>query len=142
MQYLCAQTVNKHHSPGVSQSLVVMSGLCLFFFLMIRRPPRSTLFPYTTLFRSDRHACERMGQPGVFRSDYGLEACRSQDRKNSESGVWGQGIELRASLGGWPACLCSKNIRGDGWWSLGARRRVASESRGLAGMLAVPVVRW
>src|SRR2546426_9549412 len=26
-------------------------GLC-FFFLMIRRPPRSTLFPYTTLFRS------------------------------------------------------------------------------------------
>src|SRR5256885_16601125 len=26
-----------------------------FFFLMIRRPPRSTLFPYTTLFRSDTH---------------------------------------------------------------------------------------
>src|SRR3712207_7405994 len=28
----------------------------LFFFLMIRRPPRSTLFPYTTLFRSRRGA--------------------------------------------------------------------------------------
>src|SRR2546430_8511868 len=27
---------------------------CFFFFLMIRRPPRSTLFPYTTLFRSRR----------------------------------------------------------------------------------------
>src|SRR2546422_6512483 len=27
-------------------------GSLLFFFLMIRRPPRSTLFPYTTLFRS------------------------------------------------------------------------------------------
>src|SRR5258706_15864614 len=26
--------------------------ICVFFFLMIRRPPRSTLFPYTTLFRS------------------------------------------------------------------------------------------
>src|SRR5256884_6332130 len=26
----------------------------MFFFLMIRRPPRSTLFPYTTLFRSNR----------------------------------------------------------------------------------------
>src|SRR3712207_7727633 len=26
--------------------------VCCFFFLMIRRPPRSTLFPYTTLFRS------------------------------------------------------------------------------------------
>src|SRR3712207_8752507 len=29
--------------------------LCNFFFLMIRRPPRSTLFPYTTLFRSFSH---------------------------------------------------------------------------------------
>src|SRR5208282_6686503 len=28
------------------------ASLLLFFFLMIRRPPRSTLFPYTTLFRS------------------------------------------------------------------------------------------
>src|SRR3712207_8802923 len=28
-------------------------GLFFFFFLMIRRPPRSTLFPYTTLVRSD-----------------------------------------------------------------------------------------
>src|SRR6266446_7819996 len=28
-----------------------------FFFLMIRRPPRSTLFPYTTLFRSPRGPC-------------------------------------------------------------------------------------
>src|SRR2546422_7325193 len=27
--------------------------LVVFFFLMIRRPPRSTLFPYTTLFRSN-----------------------------------------------------------------------------------------
>src|SRR2546429_7358567 len=30
------------------------SLLIFFFFLMIRRPPRSTLFPYTTLFRSGR----------------------------------------------------------------------------------------
>src|SRR5260221_7739550 len=40
------------------------SCLCLgrfFFFLMIRRPPRSTLFPYTTLFRS--------GQQGKPRED-------------------------------------------------------------------------
>src|SRR5215467_15892239 len=28
-------------------------GFFYFFFLMIRRPPRSTLFPYTTLFRSE-----------------------------------------------------------------------------------------
>src|SRR5476651_2742852 len=32
--------------------LSVLSCFCFFFFLMIRRPPRSTLFPYTTLFRS------------------------------------------------------------------------------------------
>src|SRR3712207_8995144 len=42
--------------------------MCLFFFLMIRRPPRSTLFPYTTLFRSaagggDRQAA-RQGAAG------------------------------------------------------------------------------
>src|SRR2546430_13254831 len=30
----------------------VTTGAVYFFFLMIRRPPRSTLFPYTTLFRS------------------------------------------------------------------------------------------
>src|SRR3989338_9400676 len=35
--------------------------LLVFFFLMIRRPPRSTLFPYTTLFRSlpDTVSCPR-----------------------------------------------------------------------------------
>src|SRR3712207_1456714 len=31
----------------------IMSVDSMFFFLMIRRPPRSTLFPYTTLFRSE-----------------------------------------------------------------------------------------
>src|SRR6266404_7772958 len=43
-----------------------------FFFLMIRRPPRSTLFPYTTLFRSGtsfplsstmRTSCRGIGRP-------------------------------------------------------------------------------
>src|SRR5258705_6631048 len=36
-----------------------MSPSFLFFFLMIRRPPRSTLFPYTTLFRSVRGLTRR-----------------------------------------------------------------------------------
>src|SRR3712207_9118106 len=30
----------------------MLTSMSFFFFLMIRRPPRSTLFPYTTLFRS------------------------------------------------------------------------------------------
>src|SRR6266571_6695784 len=38
--------------PGVNR---VAALHLVFFFLMIRRPPRSTLFPYTTLFRSDLH---------------------------------------------------------------------------------------
>src|SRR5258707_4711724 len=42
----------------------------LFFFLMIRRPPRSTLFPYTTLFRSEvgtklRHVAQKSLPVGV-----------------------------------------------------------------------------
>src|SRR5256885_12862533 len=42
------------------------SAVIFFFFLMIRRPPRSTLFPYTTLFRSQaraRHAVRRRARP-------------------------------------------------------------------------------
>src|SRR5260370_15966584 len=36
----------------MSNSLLFLLSILIFFFLMIRRPPRSTLFPYTTLFRS------------------------------------------------------------------------------------------
>src|SRR5256885_6412029 len=43
------------------QTLVGYSLTILFFFLMIRRPPRSTLFPYTTLFRSDARNANRHG---------------------------------------------------------------------------------
>src|ERR1041385_3943569 len=52
--------------------------LCLyFFFLMIRRPPRSTLFPYTTLFRSrdDAHRLHEL-LPGRWR---GFRLCRSEE---------------------------------------------------------------
>src|SRR2546430_17735590 len=35
-------------------ALIILHSVVVFFFLMIRRPPRSTLFPYTTLFRSAR----------------------------------------------------------------------------------------
>src|SRR2546427_13215607 len=49
----------------ITQYLVIRSYYSvyfLFFFLMIRRPPRSTLFPYTTLFRSGVE--RRGGRPG------------------------------------------------------------------------------
>src|SRR6266568_8248159 len=47
----------------------------LFFFLMIRRPPRSTLFPYTTLFRS-----RPLGNPSHERR----QRRRQRDRARSE----------------------------------------------------------
>src|SRR5256885_8734147 len=43
--------------------------ILFFFFLMIRRPPRSTLFPYTTLFRSGDialHVCQCAGVKRVL----------------------------------------------------------------------------
>src|SRR5205823_14975344 len=50
-------------------SFFVSCFLCFlfvfFFFLMIRRPPRSTLFPYTTLFRSITIPCAALVGAGV-----------------------------------------------------------------------------
>src|SRR5471030_1893199 len=51
----------------------VVQHFAVFFFLMIRRPPRSTLFPYTTLFRSSRRASER---------------CRGWDSRAAWSDPW------------------------------------------------------
>src|SRR6266536_4936739 len=51
--------------------------LSFFFFLMIRRPPRSTLFPYTTLFRS----CAPPRSP--FGARHRARGVRAQDRKST-----------------------------------------------------------
>src|SRR5437899_8536428 len=70
--------------------LCVISTSCFssFFFLVIRRPPRSTLFPYTTLFRSaHRRDHEYRASPSRRpRHDGGLrrgEADHRQDRKST-----------------------------------------------------------
>src|SRR5215204_6609301 len=60
----------------------VVSIMVVFFFLMIRRPPRSTLFPYTTLFRSGprrrrlrhRRAGTRDRRPGPDRKSTRLNS--------------------------------------------------------------------
>src|SRR2546430_9156947 len=83
---------------------MIICGTCLrgnckhrphrvFFFLMIRRPPRSTLFPYTTLFRSvrshpggstaadagcPRPPAPRAGLPGAARSEEHTSELQSQ----------------------------------------------------------------
>src|SRR5262249_61633052 len=46
------RSVTSCHNPIIYCHCSVYTSLLTFFFLMIRRPPRSTLFPYTTLFRS------------------------------------------------------------------------------------------
>src|SRR5260363_470147 len=51
----------------------------LFFFLMIRRPPRSTLFPYTTLFRS------RVGAAGAGGRERELHRQAQGDRQDRKS---------------------------------------------------------
>src|SRR2546430_11576516 len=65
-----------------------MSSL-FFFFLMIRRPPRSTLFPYTTLFRSSRCASLLRQRGQKQRSDREHGAHRSR-RQRSGSGRMGE----------------------------------------------------
>src|SRR6202043_4232469 len=52
---------------------------CFFFFLMIRRPPRSTLFPYTTLFRSFFYEVAK--RTGIDR--IAAMAHRREDRKST-----------------------------------------------------------
>src|SRR5438876_7835037 len=56
-----------------------------FFFLMIRRPPRSTLFPYTTLFRS-RLSHSLVKGLRLVSDDFeerGLDIIRNEDRKST-----------------------------------------------------------
>src|SRR2546428_8585153 len=61
------------------------SSLIISFFLMIRRPPRSTLFPYTTLFRSHLLGCCAACLPGRARglSGSGLRL-RRRDARSEE----------------------------------------------------------
>src|SRR6266496_6037887 len=56
----------------------------LFFFLMIRRPPRSTLFPYTTLFRSPAASGSKIAQePGSAVTPSSETKDRKSTRLNS-----------------------------------------------------------
>src|SRR2546429_5180379 len=54
---------------------------------MIRRPPRSTLFPYTTLFRSVRPPCESRDRKRIRKYNSGMGGCgcrRARNCKRSE----------------------------------------------------------
>src|SRR5579875_2491418 len=77
------------YSSVLSCSRFAYSHLFFFFFLMIRRPPRSPLFPYTTLFRSipgtgSTTSWRRRG-PGTRRTRTGID--RKSTRLNSSHTV-------------------------------------------------------
>src|SRR5437667_8742178 len=89
-------------------------GCCVLFFLMIRRPPRSTLFPYTTLFRSsvdfDRARmrggsahlrADALGEDFVGHLAFGHPGDRKSTRLNSSH------ITISYAV----FCLKKKNIR-------------------------------
>src|SRR5713226_10414323 len=63
-----------------SSVLSCVGCIFVFFFLMIRRPPRSTLFPYTTLFRS---LCHR--RPGRHRAVAGVRAPAGRQRSEEHT---------------------------------------------------------
>src|SRR3989442_7793865 len=79
-----------HATSNISSAVAGCFGAfvslsAFFFFLMIRRPPRSTLFPYTTLFRSVLHvvadALQRLRQlrerqPGIGRDEVDRKSTR------------------------------------------------------------------
>src|SRR5208283_5849800 len=121
-----------------------------FFFLMIRRPPRSTLFPYTTLFRPDRLAAAQLlgagsGRPQRFvlgKVAVRVTDCRMQVRdeflpryrnRSSRSLVPARGRRepiqpagpLAKSAGRWPTAAAGRQSAG----GLGTRTGKSRESR-------------
>src|SRR2546422_11601583 len=75
----------------------VWTRVFVFFFLMIRRPPRSTLFPYTTLFRSGPR---RPGTGGltVAATASGGERNSKPSARARESSAWNRSEEHTSEL--------------------------------------------
>src|SRR3712207_6986913 len=65
----------------------------IILFLMIRRPPRSTLFPYTTLFRSNHCRSQRLGGAGP---DRGLPREGDRERTRRQTAQDGRVVSARA----------------------------------------------
>src|ERR1039458_10476467 len=80
----------------------ILEYLWCFFFLMIRRPPRSTLFPYTTLFRSAFHMVGLILGESMFIACLGSFA---GDRKSTRLNSSHLGISYAV------LCLKKKNKR-------------------------------
>src|SRR6266478_3465316 len=75
----CFVSPSAPSNGSVNLAFLISRSLIFFFFLMIRRPPRSTLFPYTTLFRSEA-SCAMVG---TGRLQHHHQRVRLQDRKST-----------------------------------------------------------
>src|SRR2546430_17600478 len=74
--------------------------ISLYFFLMIRRPPRSTLFPYTTLFRSALHAARaavRDDQHVVIGQVRDAREVRERDGRERDAQVVRQKLDRKST---------------------------------------------
>src|SRR5437867_13189670 len=78
------------HAPIIRQSRPLLP--LFVFFLLLRRPPRSTLFPYTTLFRSAIRDC---GKRGELRPPHQLVA--EQARNEDKAQFWAERSEEHTS---------------------------------------------
>src|SRR5471030_3454331 len=84
----------------------------VFFFLMIRRPPRSTLFPYTTLFRSGRDV--HVARDRLVDEEPGDAAHRSEEHTSELQSlrhlVCRLLLEKKTNTKHWMDCIKSKGL--------------------------------
>src|SRR3712207_9376548 len=88
MSHSCLSCCN-----GLSYTQVVF-----FFFLMIRRPPRSTLFPYTTLFRSRLKAIKEEIDKDKYRKWIKIRSSKISEFKCGEGGKFPRSEEHTSEL--------------------------------------------
>src|SRR2546426_7132745 len=91
------------HPVVLMRSLLPLHYI-FFFFLMIRRPPRSTLFPYTTLFRSPGPASTRQR---VSRSALGCRFTSSTRPTSTSLRSWWIGVTVSTAA----TCASSRSSR-------------------------------
>src|SRR5207253_10363167 len=98
-------TLSPSYTSYSSCIFLILSTLSLFF-LMIRRPPRSTLFPYTTLFRSKKScpanlpssSCPRSRRPRSPRSAGPSPQARASRRRGARSEEHTSELQSRGHL--------------------------------------------
>src|SRR2546422_9035095 len=95
----------------------------LFFFLMIRRPPRSTLFPYTTLFRSRATplAAGTRRPPDSRRGSLARPLARGRGRSRLAAASDPRGVRARRGRVGAPLVRRRGTAPGGGVWAADAR---------------------